>query len=32
VPSAENPATGRITPLSIIATLRSLSAPLRVGT
>lgn len=32
VPSAENPATGRITPLSIIATLRSLTAPLRVGT
>lgn len=32
VPSAENPATGRITPLSIIATLRSLAAPLRVGT
>ena len=31
VPSAENPATGRITPLSIIATLRSLAAPLRVG-
>ena len=32
VPSAENPATGRITPLSIIAALRSLGAPLRVGT
>lgn len=32
VPSAENPATGRITPLSVIATLRSLVAPLRVGT
>jgi aspartate dehydrogenase len=31
VPSVENPATGRITPLSIIATLRSLGAPLRVG-
>jgi len=31
VPSAENPATGRITPLSIIATLRGLSATLRVG-
>jgi aspartate dehydrogenase len=32
VPSAENPATGRITPLSVIAALRSLVAPLRVGT
>ena len=32
VPSAENPATGRITPLSIIATLRGLNTPLRVGT
>lgn len=32
VPSAENPATGRITPLSIIAALRGLNAPLRVGT
>jgi aspartate dehydrogenase len=32
VPSAENPATGRITPLSIIAALRALNAPLRVGT
>ena len=32
VPSADNPATGRITPLSVIAALRSLSAPLRVGT
>ncbi|HEX4194677.1 MAG TPA: aspartate dehydrogenase domain-containing protein, partial [Stellaceae bacterium] len=32
VPSAENPATGRITPLSIIAALRALSTPLRVGT
>ena len=32
VPSAENPATGRITPLSIIACLRGLVAPLRVGT
>jgi len=31
VPSAENPATGRITPLSIIAALRNLTAPLRVG-
>lgn len=32
VPSAENPATGRVTPLSIIAALRALNAPLRVGT
>lgn len=31
VPSAENPATGRITPLSVIAALRGLVAPLRVG-
>lgn len=31
VPSAENPATGRITPLSVIAALRGLAAPLRVG-
>ena len=27
-----NPATGQITPLSVIAALRSLTAPLRVGT
>jgi aspartate dehydrogenase len=32
VPSAGNPATGRITPLSVIAALRALTAPLRVGT
>jgi aspartate dehydrogenase len=32
VPSTENPATGRITPLSVIAALRDLVAPLRVGT
>jgi aspartate dehydrogenase len=32
VPSDANPATGRITPLSVIAALRSLTAPLRVGT
>ena len=32
VPSAENPRTGRITPLSVIATLRRLSAPLVAGT
>ena len=31
VPS-ENPKTGRIVALSIIATLRKLAAPLRVGT
>lgn len=31
VPSAENPRTGRLTPLSVIACLRGLSAPLRVG-
>ena len=32
VPSVENPGTGQITPLSVIATLRGLAAPLRVGT
>ena len=32
VPSAENPRTGKLTPLSVIATLRGLTAPLRVGT
>ena len=32
VPSLENPRTGRLTPLSVIATLRALTAPLRVGT
>ncbi|MEE8534507.1 MAG: aspartate dehydrogenase [Kiloniellales bacterium] len=32
VPSAENPRTGRITPLSVIATLRALVDPLKVGT
>ncbi len=32
VPSAEKPGTGRITPLSVIAALRALTAPLRVGT
>lgn len=31
-PSAENPRTGRITPLSVIATLRGLTAPIKVGT
>jgi aspartate dehydrogenase len=32
VPSLENPATGRVTALSAIATLRRLTAPLVVGT
>ena len=32
VPSAENPRTGKITALSVIACLRGLTAPLRVGT
>jgi aspartate dehydrogenase len=32
LPSIENPATGQMTPLSVIAALRSLTAPLRVGT
>ena len=32
VPSDENPGTGRITAFSVIATLRGLVAPLRVGT
>ena len=32
VPTTENPRTGRITALSVIAVLRSLAAPLRVGT
>ncbi len=31
IPS-ENPKTGRITALSIIATLRKLTSPLRIGT
>jgi aspartate dehydrogenase len=31
-PTAETPATGRITPLSALATLRRLTAPLVVGT
>jgi aspartate dehydrogenase len=31
IPSAENPATGRITPLSVIATLDRLVAPLTIG-
>ncbi len=32
VPTEENPRTGKLTPLSVIATLRGLTAPLRVGT
>jgi aspartate dehydrogenase len=32
VPTEENPGTGRITALSVIAALRSLGAPMRVGT
>lgn len=31
LPSEENPRTGKITALSVIATLRGLTAPLRVG-
>ena len=32
VPSLENPKTGRLTPLSVIALLQKLSAPLAIGT
>jgi aspartate dehydrogenase len=32
VPSAENPRTGRLTALSVVAALRKLSAPLAIGT
>jgi aspartate dehydrogenase len=32
VPSAENPKTGRLTPLSVIALLRKLTGPLAIGT
>ena len=32
IPSPENPATGLLTPLSVIATLRGLTSTLRVGT
>lgn len=32
VPIPENPATGALTPLSVIATLRALTSPMRVGT
>jgi aspartate dehydrogenase len=32
IPSPENPATGLLTPLSVLATLRGLVSPLKVGT
>lgn len=32
VPSAENPKTGRLTPLSVVAALKKLVSPLAVGT
>ena len=32
VPSPENPATGKLTPLSTLATLRTLVQTMRVGT
>jgi len=32
VPAEENPGTGQVTPLSVIATLRGIAEPLRVGT
>ena len=32
IPTTENPRTGRITALSILATLRSLASPLKIGT
>jgi aspartate dehydrogenase len=32
VPSAENPKTGRLTPLSVVAALRKLASPLAIGT
>lgn len=32
VPSRENPKTGRLTPLSVIALLKKLAAPLAIGT
>jgi aspartate dehydrogenase len=32
VPSVENPKTGRLTPLSVVALLRKLGSPLAVGT
>src|SRR5207302_415343 len=32
VPSLENPKTGRVTPLSVIALLKKLASPLAIGT
>jgi len=32
VPSDENPRTGKLTPLSVLATLEGMVAPLHVGT
>ena len=32
VPSLENPRTGKLTPLSVIAALRGLGSPMRIGT
>ena len=32
VPSEENPGTGKITALSVLAALDSLTTPLRIGT
>ena len=32
VPSVENPKTGRLTPLSVVALLRKLGSPLAIGT
>ena len=32
IPSPDNPATGLLTPLSVLATLRGLVSPLKVGT
>ena len=32
VPSMENPRTGKLTPLSVIAALRGLTSPMRIGT
>ena len=32
VPSLENPRTGRLTPLSVIALLQKLTSPLAIGT
>ena len=32
VPSVENPRTGRLTPLSVVALLRKLGSPLAIGT